>query len=86
MTTWHLDVDQVRIVGADARGIEPGELRALVVQAVQDALASAPMPGGRTALASIEVRVPSLTNRAAIAGAVARGVVRAVGGGGRAHG
>jgi hypothetical protein len=85
MTTWHLDVDRVRIVGAGAQGMDAAELRALVAQAMQSALESAPLPNGRTVRASVEVHVPTLSGRTAIAGAVARGVTQAVGGG-RAHG
>ena len=84
MTIWHLDVDRVRIVGAGARGLGAAELRALVAQAVQSALETAPLPQGRAVRASVELSVTSLGGGAAIADAVARGVTRAIGG--HAHG
>jgi hypothetical protein len=84
MTIWHLDVDRVRIVGAGARGLGAGELRALVEVAVRNALEMAALPNGRAVRASVRVNVPSLANGAAIANAVAGGVAQAVGG--RAHG
>jgi hypothetical protein len=84
MTIWDLDVDRVRIVGAGAHGMRAVELRALVEHAVRTALETAPLPHGRAVRASVEVRVPSLSSPAAIAGAVANGVTRAIGG--RAHG
>jgi hypothetical protein len=84
MTIWHLDVDRVRVVGADADGMGATELQALVAQAVRTALETAPLPQGRTVRESVEVRASSLTGGVAIAGAVAQGVTRAIGG--RTHG
>ena len=86
MTIWHLDVDRVRIMGAGAQSMDAAALRSLVEQAVQSALATAPLPNGRAVHAAVEVRAASLSNGTAIANAVARGVAQAVGGGGRAHG
>lgn len=86
MTTWHLDVDRVRIVGATAHGMDAAALRTLVEHAVQSALATSPLPGGRAVRAAVEVRVPTLSTGAAIAGAVARGVTQAMSGGGHSHG
>jgi hypothetical protein len=86
MTIWHLDVDRVRIVGAGAHGMDAAALRTLVEHAVRSALATAPLPNGRAVRAAVEVHVPTLSNPAAIANAVARGVTQAVGSGGRAHG
>ena len=86
MTIWHLDVDRVRVVGAGVHDMDAAALRTLVEGAVASALETAPLPNGRAVRAAVEVRVPSLANRAAIAGAVARGVAQAVGGGGGAHG
>jgi hypothetical protein len=80
MTIWYLDVDRVRIVGANAHGIDVAELRTLVDHAVRSALESAPLPNGRAIRESVEVRVPTLSNGEAIAGAIARGVTRATGG------
>jgi len=86
MTIWHLDVDHVRITGASTHGMDAAELRTLVEGAVRSALETAPLPNGRAVRASVEVHAPALTGRAAIAGAVARGVAQAVGGGGASHG
>jgi hypothetical protein len=84
MTIWRLDVERVRVVGASARGLRTGELRALVEAAVRDALETAPLPKGRAVTASVRVNVPSLAGGAEIARAVAGGLSQAVGG--RAHG
>jgi hypothetical protein len=84
MTIWQIDIERVRVVGADARDLAPDHLRALVAQAVQGSLESAPLPPGRTVRTAIEVSVPSLSGGASVAHAVARGVSRAIGG--NAHG
>jgi hypothetical protein len=80
MTIWNLDVDRVRIVGGNVDAVAPAELRALVAEALENVLETAPLPPGRAARAVIEVRVPSLTGPAAIADAVAKGVAKAMGG------
>ncbi|HKH91621.1 MAG TPA: hypothetical protein VKA54_07450 [Gemmatimonadaceae bacterium] len=85
MTIWHLDVGRVRLVGADVHRLDAAGLRALVEQAVQSALETAPLPAGKTMHASIDVRVPSLASGASVAVAIASGVTRAVGRG-HAHG
>ena len=86
MTIWHLDVDRVSITGAHTHGMDAAELRTLVEGAVRSALETAPLPNGRAVRASVEVHAPSLSGRAAIAGAVARGVAQAAAGGGGSHG
>ncbi|HEX7979876.1 MAG TPA: hypothetical protein VF461_14810 [Gemmatimonadaceae bacterium] len=83
---WHLDVDRVRIVGAGVQGLDAAELRLLVERAVHSAVEALPLPNGRTAHASVEVQVSSLSGPSAISSAVARGITQAVRGGGRAHG
>ena len=85
MTTWHLDIDRIRIVGAETHGLDAAELRTLIAHAVQSALLSTPLPQGRAGRAHVGVQVPSLSGDA-IAGAVARSVVQAVSLSGRAHG
>ena len=84
MTIWHVDVDRVRITGANVHGLDVATLRPLVEQAVRSTLEHAPLTSGRTVRASMEVRVATLSTPTAIAGAVARGVARATGG--TAHG
>jgi hypothetical protein len=79
MTLWNLEVDRVRLVGAQAEGLRSAELRSLVEAAVRDALASSPLPKGRAMLGSVRVDVPSLAGGAAIAGAVASGVSQTIG-------
>lgn len=86
MTIWHLDVDRVRVTGATVHGMDAAELRTLVEGAVRSALLTAPLPNGRAVRASVELRVPTLSSRAAIVGAVARGVAQAVEGKGGARG
>jgi hypothetical protein len=81
MTIWHLEVDRVRIIGAGADGMPQAELHALVTQAVQTALETAPLPNGRAVRASVTVTVPSLAGGQAIARAVGEGVTRAIRGG-----
>ncbi|HEY3258083.1 MAG TPA: hypothetical protein VGJ64_04450 [Gemmatimonadaceae bacterium] len=86
MTIWNLEVDRVRVrvLGAWAHGLNAADLRAFVEVAVRNVLETAPLPNGRTAHASVRVKVPSLASEATIASAVANGVSHAVGG--RAHG
>jgi len=79
MTIWSLEVDRVRIVGAGVDAVASTELRAIVAEALENVLETAPLPPGRAARAAVEVRVPSLTSPAAIADAVAQGVARAMG-------
>ena len=78
MTIWHLDVERVRLVGAQVRGLDPVELRALVEAAVSDALLSAPLPAGRAVKAFVRVETHALGDGTAIARAVAGGVSHAV--------
>lgn len=80
MTIWNLDVDRVQIVGGSVDAVASTELRALVAEALENVLETAPLPPGRAARAVIEVRMPSLTGPAAIADAVAQGVAKAMGG------
>ena len=80
MTIWNLDIERVRVVGAADHGMGASELRALVVDAIERALDDASLPSGRAVKASVEVRVPSIASGAAIAQAVAQGVMQAVGG------
>lgn len=77
MTIWHLDVDRVRITGVSARRVDVTTLGPIVEQAVRTALATATLPAGRAVHASVQLRVPTLSNSSAIAGAVARGVASA---------
>jgi hypothetical protein len=86
MTTWHLDVDRVRISGVNARGVDAAALRPIVEQAVRAALETGALPAGRTVNASVEIRVPrgGLSSVSAIASAVGRGVANAARG--AAHG
>lgn len=86
MTIWHLDIDRVRVTGATAHAMDAAELRTLVEGAVRSALQNTPLPNGRAVRASVEVRVPTLSGRAALVGAVARGVAQAVQGQGGARG
>ena len=80
MTTWRLDIERIRVMGASRERFDTAEVRALVAAAVQQALESAPLPNGRAMIASVKMQVPSLATGAAIAGAVAAGVSRAAGG------
>jgi hypothetical protein len=84
MTIWNIEIERVRIVGADRRGLEPAELRALVPRIVRAAVQTAPLPEGRAMRASVRVGAESLAGGDAIAGAVANAVAQAIGG--RANG
>ena len=84
MTVWILNVERVRVVGSGTQEIEAAGLQTLVAHALQTALQTAPLPAGRAMCTCAEVAVPSLANGAAVAGAVALGITRAIGG--RPHG
>lgn len=84
MTIWNLEIERVRIVGADRRGLQHAELRELVAHAVRDAVQTAPLPQGRAMKASVRVDATALAGGNAIAGAVANAVSQALGG--RANG
>lgn len=78
MTTWHIEIGRVRLVGAATAGIPAGEVRAQIERAVQLALRTAPLPEGRTSRQSVQVSATSLRGAPAIATAVARGVAHTV--------
>jgi hypothetical protein len=80
MTIWHVDVDRVRLTGARVTGLGADELHGMIERAVRHALEGSPLPAGRAVSASVEVRVASLGDGAAVARAVGQGVSRAVGG------
>jgi hypothetical protein len=79
MSVWNLEVDRVRLVGAQANGLQPAELRVLVESAVRNAFASSPLPKGRAMVGSVRVDVQSLGGGTAIAGAVASAVSQTIG-------
>jgi hypothetical protein len=81
-TVYRIDIDRVAVSGVGAERMPVSELRALVENAVERALADAPLPVGRSMQAALQVNVPSLAGGpAVVASAVAVGVVQALGGG-----
>jgi len=75
---WELVVDRVVVHGAPSRELRTTELRAAIERAVAETLATRALPTGRAVHAVIEVHAPRLTSGAAVAGAVAQGVSRAM--------
>jgi hypothetical protein len=75
-----IDIDRIRVVGAAAGGIRDSDVRSQVEQAVTRVLETAPLPRGRAMHASIEISVPSIKSASSVAGAIAHGVTRALGG------
>jgi hypothetical protein len=84
-TVVRVEVDRVVVTGADVATLRAPELRAMVERAVARAVERAPLPAGRAAHGSVGVEAASLASPPAVAAAVARGVVHAMGGG-RGHG
>lgn len=76
-----IEIDRVVITGSGAEGLQAGELRALIEQAVARGLEEARLPAGRTVRSAVEMSTPPLTTGGALAKAVASGVARAVSGG-----
>jgi hypothetical protein len=82
---YRVEVERVVITGARAAALDAAALRELVERAVAQETVRAPLPAGRAVRASVRVAAASLATPGALAGAVAAGVVRAMGGGG-SHG
>jgi len=78
---YRVEVGRVVITGAGVAALDAAELRALVEQAVAREAARAPLTAVRAVRASVRVTAASLATPGAVAGAVATGVVRALGGG-----
>ena len=77
MTTWHIEIGRVRVVGA-APGIAAADVHAQIAQALQLAFRTSPLPEGRTSRQSVQVRATTLHTAPAVATAVAAGVAHAV--------
>ena len=78
-----VDVERVVVTGAAPRALDAEALRGLVEHAVAQEAARAPLPAGRAVRASVRITAASLATPGAVAGAVAEGVTRAMGGGPR---
>jgi hypothetical protein len=77
---YHIDVDRVVLVGAGT--LDAHELRGLIESAVRRELAAASLPDGRTMRTAVRATAASLNGGApAVAGAIATGLARAIGGG-----
>lgn len=80
--TYRVEVDRVRVHGADAGALDAHALRVLVESAVIREAQRMPLPAGRTVRASVQLPARPVTGGAqALADAVGEGVARAIGGG-----
>ena len=78
---YQIDIDRVVVVGADAKRMDAGALRALVESAIARDVANAALPTGRTMRASVRVDASSLAGGSpVVAKAVSTAVTRAIGG------
>ena len=78
---YRIDVERVVVTGVGSAALDAAILHGLVERAVAQEAARAPLPAGRAIHASVRVTAASLATPGAVAGAVAEGVVRAMGGG-----
>jgi hypothetical protein len=76
---WDIDVDRIVVRGVGVAGLEAGEVRRLVEEALVTRLSDAPTPAGRATRASVVVETNALVTGGpgGIARAVASGVVQA---------